>query len=242
MLFFRFFCVIISSAHLFAAGGPPMMSDGTGTPGNGNWEINIAYKGDFHSKTTEFPTLDINYGWSENIQLKAESSYVSLSEEDNHNRGIGNAKIGLKWRFYDNSSDALSISTYPQYSFAPNKNNASRGLADKDTTFFLPLELTQEFDKISVSIEIGCLMVERDDDYLKSGVVLGYRPFSGMEFLVEIYRSALNNGDDETVNLNTGMTYAFSPNIGLLLSIGREIIRDDEPQSTAFFTGLQLLF
>lgn len=243
-MLFRSLCLIMSSTWAFAAGGPPMMTDGTGTPGDGKWEINIAYKGDIRSKTktTEFPALDINYGLGETIQLKVESSYVLLSDEHDNLNGIGNAKIGLKWRFYDSVSDTLSISTYPQYSFSPNKSNANLGLSDKENAFFLPIELSKEFGKFSLTAEVGYLVIENSSDYLKSGVVFGYHPRKCMELLAEVYRSALIDGRDETVNLNGGITYVFNPNIGGLLSIGREIVRDNEPQATNFFVGLQLLF
>jgi hypothetical protein len=221
-----------------------MMSDGTGTPGNGKWEVNIAYKGKIRPETTmtDFPAIDVNYGLGENIQLKVESSYVFISDNQNNPNGIGNAKIGVKWRFYESTSDTLSISTYPQYSFAPNKTNANLGLADKEDAFFLPIEISKEFGNFSLTAEVGYLAIEREDDYLKSGIVFGYRPLKDLELLAEIYRSALTDGGNETVNLNAGMTYVFDDNIGALVSIGREIIRDNEPQATNFFVGLQLLF
>ena len=244
MLFFRLLCLITSSVCVFAAGGPPMMSDGTGTPGDGKWEVNIAYKSEHFSKTTttELPAIDINYGLGETIQLKVESSYVLLSDEQDNLNGIGNAKIGLKWRFYDSISDTLSISTYPQYSFSPSKTNANLGLSDKENAFFLPIEISKEFGNFSLTAEVGYMAIENGSDYLKSGVVFGYHPRTCMELLAEVYRSALTDGKDETVSLNGGVTYALNANANALLSVGREIIRDNEPHSTHFFVGLQLLF
>jgi hypothetical protein len=53
---------ICGFAH--AQGGPPMITDDPGTPGDGHWEINIAATGRHASSFTEaeLPLIDINYG------------------------------------------------------------------------------------------------------------------------------------------------------------------------------------
>jgi hypothetical protein len=53
-------------------GSPPMVSDDTGTPGNGNWEINVVLAGDISkdSHAFELPLMDVNYGIGDRLQLK----------------------------------------------------------------------------------------------------------------------------------------------------------------------------
>ena len=48
-----------------AQGGPPFIGDDPGTPGDGNWEINLAGYGERHPIERLFnaPILDMNYGW-----------------------------------------------------------------------------------------------------------------------------------------------------------------------------------
>jgi hypothetical protein len=55
----------------FAQGGPPMITDDPGTPGNGNWENNLAIVFEHrHNETSiETPEIDLNYGVGEHIQL-----------------------------------------------------------------------------------------------------------------------------------------------------------------------------
>src|SRR5580692_4506949 len=55
-----------------AQGGPPMITDDSGTPGDGQWEINVAYQDDRTALARErsFPHVDLNYGWGDHIQLK----------------------------------------------------------------------------------------------------------------------------------------------------------------------------
>ncbi len=64
-----------SSRGAFAQGGPPMVTDDPGTPGSGNWEINIAALGAFSSsqQLIQTPYFDINYGLGERLQLKVET-------------------------------------------------------------------------------------------------------------------------------------------------------------------------
>ena len=48
----------------YAQGGPPFFTTDPGTPGNGNWEINVgtmvSKQGD--TRTYQLPQLDVNYG------------------------------------------------------------------------------------------------------------------------------------------------------------------------------------
>ena len=56
---------------LLAQGGPPMITDDPGTPGNGHWENNLAIA--FEHRPNEWsidaPAIDLNYGWGDHIQL-----------------------------------------------------------------------------------------------------------------------------------------------------------------------------
>src|SRR5438045_231098 len=106
------------TAEVFAQGGPPLLTDDPGTPGNRNWEINIAAT---HFRTAEereieVPLLDINYGLGDRIQLKYEVPYLFDSDERApYRRALGNSLIGVKWRFFQKCDEnGWNISTYPQ--------------------------------------------------------------------------------------------------------------------------------
>src|SRR5215470_14934711 len=65
-----------------AQGGPPMITDDPGTPGPGNWEINIAATAAHWGRIVEgeWPLLDLNYGVGSRIQLKYEVPWVTQHE------------------------------------------------------------------------------------------------------------------------------------------------------------------
>ncbi|HEV7490736.1 MAG TPA: hypothetical protein VGO25_08015, partial [Rhodanobacteraceae bacterium] len=86
---------------VFAEGGPPLLTDDPGTPGDGNWEINLAWTSErtSDSKQDELPLADINYGAGDRVQLNFQLPWVSESSPGN--AGFGNAQVGVKWRFFD---------------------------------------------------------------------------------------------------------------------------------------------
>lgn len=229
---------MLLGAQLFCAGGPPMMTDGTGTPGNGNWELNIAYKGEYQSLSSRYeaPSMDLNYGLGNTIQLKAEASYVKLTSDD----GIGNAKVGVKWRFYE--EETLSFSMYPQYTFTPIKKNLDSGIADIKEAFYFPIQMNKQFGSIAVTVDVGYLAVTHNKNYLNSGFLVGYLFMDKMELLAEVYRSVQTDGNDESITLNGGFTYALKPSISALFSVGKEVATASNQKPVLFFIGLQLLF
>lgn len=236
------FIMILFTAKLFSAGGAPMMTNGTGTPQKGQWEVNIASSGSYHQKNSyyEAPILDINYGLSQTIQLKVESAFVFIDDTTSKDSGLGNMEVGLKWRFYEH--DGLSFSTYPQYIFAPVKKNFKNGIASEEEAIFLPLEAHKEFDAFGVTFEIGYLGSKGSKSSLESGILFNYALNDKIELLAELHRDAHFDASDETIAINAGCTYLFYPNASWLFSVGKEIEKSSEPKSTLFYIGLQLLF
>jgi hypothetical protein len=229
--------------NVYAAGGPPMMTDDPETPGNNNFEVNIAYTGDIRGNTRgyEQPLIDINYGVGENLQLKIESSYVSLFRDgEPHAEGIGNAKVGIKWRFYENDSGDLLISTYPQYTFVPIQKSYHNGVAEVDQALFLPIEISKKIGKLSVTGEFGYLAIKKSRNEVEYGAVVGYEVLEDIEILAELHNSSYVNGGNTTIIANGGLKYCMSPNYSFLFSIGRELLSPEESKSTLFYAGLQL--
>src|SRR4029077_7489805 len=133
----------------FGQGGPPLLTDDPGTPGNGNWEINMAYFQVFtrEDRDIEAPLLDINYGWGDRIQLKCQTPYIWNKDGETRYRGaLGNTLLGVKWRFYQQSrKGGWNISTYPQVDINNPDNSYARGLVELGPRLLLPIEITKTF-------------------------------------------------------------------------------------------------
>ena len=233
---------ILSLINLYAEGGPPMFTDGPGTPGDGHWEINSAITGELRASQHSYalPQIDINYGLGNDIQLKVETSYVHIDDVDKSANGIGDILAGVKWQFY-NANDWM-LSVYPQMGFAPIKNSVVQGLAEYDTITILPLEITKKLDDYWITTEIGYMKVDHRDDRMKYGLILGYDVNKALTIMSEIYSDQQINKRDETDLVNFGLTYSLNTQIGLLLSVGKEIQTSQSQRATLFYSGVQILF
>src|SRR5580700_4694278 len=127
-----------------AQGGPPFITTDPGTPGDGNWEINVMSYSERHPAVRIFnaPLLDMNYGVGSRIQLTYEVPYLVVGTDGGPTRsGLGKSLPGVKWRFYDNDENHLQISVFPQLEFNNPDHSLQRGLVAYGTRFYLPVEI-----------------------------------------------------------------------------------------------------
>ena len=61
---------------VFGQGGPPMITDDPGTPGNCKWENNFAIAFEHRSGESAYdvPAIDLNYGVGNHIQLTLQTA------------------------------------------------------------------------------------------------------------------------------------------------------------------------
>src|ERR1019366_112961 len=87
---------LLATGRAPAQGGPPLVTDDPGTPGRGNWEVNVAATLDRTSLASSWgtPLVDANYGWGERVQLKLEMPFAVVSGADGTRGGIGNPLFG----------------------------------------------------------------------------------------------------------------------------------------------------
>ncbi len=134
LLFVFAVCVAALPRQAVAQGGPPLLTDDPETPGNGHWEINVAWT--LSQKQNErlfaIPLIDINYGLGQHIQLKAEVPWLVLQERRGGTQsGIGSANFGVKWRFLDKDRHSFAMSTYPQLEIRTSAASVRRGLIEQ---------------------------------------------------------------------------------------------------------------
>jgi len=76
--------LVFASRFAFGQGGPPMITDDPGTPGNGKWENNLAIT--FSHVPNEWsidaPAIDLNYGWGDHVQLTLQGGPVVWKRSD----------------------------------------------------------------------------------------------------------------------------------------------------------------
>src|SRR3954465_7441386 len=83
----------------YGQGGPPMITDDPGTPGNGKWENNFAIAFEHRSDETSYdlPSIDLNYGWGEHIQLTLQTAPVLVKRRGQGAiGGLGGTEAAVK--------------------------------------------------------------------------------------------------------------------------------------------------
>jgi hypothetical protein len=204
-----------------------MITDDPGTPGDGHWEINLAWTDQRTPGSTlvGLPLLDANYGIGDRIQLNYQGSWNMLrADGEQAQSGMSDSQLAVKWRFYDAGETGLQLSAYPRFTFLnPGSDSDRRGVADSDSAFLLPLEVRRDFGAVAVNGEAGYTFSH--SGALRGwmgGLCLGRQVTKQWELDAEVHEttsSGLKRG--ETV-LNIGSRVDFSEHATLLFAVGRD--------------------
>ena len=239
---------LVLLTHLLPAqGGPPLITDDPGTPGDGVWEINVAFtaeKGAEGEWLLEAPLLDINYGVGERIQLKLETPWVWVDEDgEPAKNGLGNTEVGVKWRFLDQEEHRVDMSVYPQVSFNNPTSSVDRGLVDEGTEVFLPVELERRFGRFAFNPEAGFVIREEDEEGWEYGLAVGYQLLDELELLGEIHGETDDGLERHEIVFNVGGRWEMTPGLDLLVAAGRGLrgAGSGEPEILGY-VGLQFIF
>jgi Putative MetA-pathway of phenol degradation len=216
---------VAAVARAFAQGGPPLLTDDPGTPGNHNWEINIASMRTISPGEREFqgPLFDINYGLGDRIQLKYQIAYLFDSEFEGPYRGTpGNSLMGVKWRFYQQSREGgWNISTYPQLELNNPDDAYTRGLVEHGPRFLLPVEISKVFGPLEVNLEAGYWFNREANHERILGLSFGHQFNPKFEALAEIYDDVLLGARQRATTIDFGGRYEFHNNLVLIFMAGR---------------------
>ena len=157
--------------------------------------------------------------------------------------GVGNSKIGVKWRFLDEDKTGASVSTYPHVIFNNPTNSVRRGLADDGWQVFLPLEASKRHGKFQVDGEAGYNLQQRRPNELWLGIVGGYDVTGRVELLAELHSiSAQHFAENESV-FDLGSRIRLTKLNTLLFSAGRSLPGSTESQPKFFmYAGIQFTF
>ena len=236
-----FACVTFGGGFVHAEGGPPMLTDDPGTPGDGHWEINLAWTSQRASSShqDEFPLADINYGSGDRLQLKFEMPWIV--ESGGANNGFGSALIGVKWRFVDQGEDGWQVSTYPQVGFRP--PGLHRAASDPFTPGrLLPLEVQRDFGGFDAGFEIGREWAVPDGgDGWIAGVDAGHKFSDRFELIGELHDETVGGEGAHELAFNVGARQTLSGHLTLLASLGTDLDNTIGPRNRWLsYLGLQL--
>lgn len=234
-------CCIPLAAH--AQAGPPLLTNDTGTPGDGHWEINIAATGDHTGGAWNFtaPDVDINYGVGRNIQLTVHPGWAHRSAAgEAFASGIGGTEFAVRWRFLDNDKSGLSMAIQPHWILTGPATARRKGLGPDSAEFQLPLQVVRTFGTSTLGVEVMRHFVARGDDAWQAGMFWARPCPRDWQCLAEINASRDDHGSTQTI-VNLGTRHPLGEHLVLLASLGRQIQGERPRSSPVFYLGFQVL-
>jgi hypothetical protein len=234
-------CGAVSGAH--ADAGPPFLTNDPGTPGNGNWEINVGAAPTVQSGTTawQLPQLDFNFGLGDRIQLTYEIPYVVHTRDaEAASGGWSNAYPGLKWRFFDQGEGGWQASVFPQYETGASVLAQRRGIAAAGARLLLPLEVAKDVGPFSVDFEAGYYVQGAAERIL--GLVAGRKLTPRLELDAELYNDHPLGTSPDVTTLDVGGRYHLQRGFILLFMAGRSLAGNGAGQVQFMgYVGVQIL-
>jgi hypothetical protein len=244
-LLFAFAAIAAFLPELRGQGGPPMITDDPGTPGNGKWEINLAVAFEHRSGETSYdmPAIDLNYGVGERIQLTLQTAPVLLSRSG-HGLigGLGGTEAAMKWRFLDEEKSGLDVSMFPRVIFNVVESSARRGLAEDGTRFQIPFQVAKQFGAWHADVEMGPLISTAGRSEWLYGIVGGFDVAKTTMLMAELHGTARTNFTRDGLTINCGLRHGFTNTRILILSLGHEIRSPDESLAVIGYFGMQFLY
>lgn len=229
------FLIVLFTSQIYSQGSPPLLLDDTGTPGDGNWEINLVASLEHLEISDEWeaPLFDINYGVGERLQLKVEIPLLTQTEEGSETESsIEGIEFGLKYRFIGLDDEGSSISCYPQL-FA-SLNNEGTGL-------FLPIEYHYQWEKYGLTAELGHSWSDGKDEGWEGGIG-GAIHFRYVELLIEYHsKYEANNSEFVEPMIDIGIVWDWMDSSSLMFSIGKAIKSSKDETDLWTLAGLQFL-
>jgi hypothetical protein len=229
----------------FGQGGPPMITDDPGTPGNGKWEDNLAiiFGHRPNETSTDLPEIDLNYGVGDHIQLTLQTAPVLL-KRSGHGLigGPGETEAAVKWRFFDEATSGFDMSMFPRVIFNIVQSSVRRGLAEEGTRFQIPFQIAKTFGRWHADAEFGPRASTVGRSEWLTGIVCGFELAKPTMLMAELHDESRMNFSRDVLTLNVGLRHEFTENYILIVSMGHELRSPDQPTALIGYFGMQFVY
>jgi Putative MetA-pathway of phenol degradation len=229
----------------FGQAGPPFLTNDPGTPGNGNWEINLAA-----AQTTvrgagsyQIPQIDLNYGLGDRVQLTYQVPYlVQRTDGEPRHSGWSNALPGIKWRFLDQGEAGWQLSIFPQIETASSSRDQHRGVGAPGPRLLVPMQAHTKVGPIDVDFEAGYYFPRHGAQEEIFGFAAGRSFNERLELDAELYDDHVIGVQSRELLLDLGGRYKLSPAFLVLFMAGRSVsgTGGGQPEFNGYF-GIQIL-
>jgi hypothetical protein len=234
---------------------PPLETDDPGVPDKGEYEINLTTHFDLADDVQRLDLLfvDANYGILPKIaghelptQVKFEFPVAAARENGNpFTFGVGAAKFGLKFNFYNDLHEGVSVAFYPQIEFAaPGSGGVEKGLAEPGQTVILPLLVSKELRYFSLVVNGAVNAPLHDPERTTTGtfgVGVGRAFRRRFAAMMEVRsESTFDFKRDRLVVMNGGVIYGVNNKV-VYAKLGSSLFSDDGLTHVYVGVGLKVL-
>lgn len=244
--FFLLALCLFSSGTAWA--GPPFATDDPEPVEYRHWEINYALSLTKVREGTSAaaPSIDINYGLLDDLQLHAQPEFTYEKEDGEAARyGVDNLELGVKYRFFDYEDEVVHwmVSVYPSLELPSADRNINSG--ERKVQAFLPVWFQRDSEDWTIYGGAG-YHVNRGDEARNSyfvGIAAMRHITERLQLGGEVFReTAAEDGEKAAAGFNAGGKYDLSETYHLLFSAGKGLIHAATTNQFSTYLGLQTTF
>lgn len=209
------------------------------------WEVTVGASGKHNGKGWKIalPETEIEYRWRERLVLVAKNSWAIVKPENGPSlSGLGTAKLGLKWRFWDAPEHDFSMALYPQLARSISRSSVRLGVISAEKEFALATETIFAAAGVEFEVKAGRKFINRKaaEWMLEVKAARNCRPSAECNLTVE-HNFAPTEGQRTLVK--AGIDWKINAILTLKPALGREVgPRGEDRKNLTASLGLKFKF
>lgn len=230
-----------------ANAGAPFVTDDPEPVDKNSFEVNYAISKTWTKDSTSaaLPSIDVNYGYLDNVQLHVQAKYTYQTGDGPSQLGYDNTEIGLKYRFIHqkNNETELMLGLYPMLQLPTGSKRL--GDASGKTQLFLPVWAQVNTEKWTfyggTGYRVNNYSAGKNSWFL--GATALYEINDHFKVGGELFRETTTTRINQySSGFNVGGIYNITRNYGLLYSAGRALNDVSETNVLSTFLALQVIY
>lgn len=240
---------IIATGAIFnlAWAGPPFVTDDPDPVKYHHWEINYAASKTWRqgSVSAAFPSIDINYGFSPDMQLHAQPRYSSERTATGRYFGLDDTEFGVKYRFLniEQGDSTIMAGIYPTLLIPTGDTRLGPGRGKGQS--FLPLWLQRNSEKWTIYGGTGYRInpgTGNQNSVFLGGAAL-YQVTPSLQLGGEVFHETSDAVvGQSTAGFNLGGSYNLTHDYNLLFSAGKGISNVSATNQYSVYSALQVFY
>ena len=230
-----------------AYAGPPFVTDDPEPVDYEHWEINTGISKTWNDTgySAAVPGIDINYGFTENLQLHIQPKYSFVDNSGSRFQGVDNTEVGIKYRFANDESEdsTFMVGVYPMVQVASGSRELSA--ASGKTQIFLPVWAQYAKEDWVFYGGTGYRLnnwLGSKNSLFVGGVVL-YRFTEKFSLGGEAFNeTATAIGEKRSSGFNLGGIYELGEHYHFLFAAGRALNNIEATNQLSIYLALQLTY